>query len=350
MTSSSSPGPIPQHILNAIKQKTGISTTSSFSLPQSQQPGVTRHGSVLAKPSPSSAAATTSDVSKEISPKEEVLKDTTVDSPTFYDRIVDNVGIGEQVNINQIQVPKRMQNNVSTGHQKIDILMGGDGVTPSTVCLLTGVPGSAKTTLAVQLADSITGSGNLAVYNTCEESLMQLSRVGKRLRLKNGFLVSSHRSVFDLIEHADKLLESHPDKQMFVFVDSLQTIEYPNFRWDEKTGRLLRDKDGNPVKRQGRPTGGHGAQVEITKILTTWCKHNFAIMFIIGQVNKDGDFAGRQAIKHWVDAHMHLSISRERATHGQRIAEMTKNRFGIASIYYPFELEARGIKFLEPKP
>ena len=270
----------------------------------------------------------------------------TTSSPTFLDRIYDDVRVGEQVNIKQIKIPPQMEKNVSTGHPKLDILLGGDGVTPSTVCLLTGVPGSAKTTLSVQMADSISKAGHLSLYNTCEESLMQLSRVAKRLRVENGFFVSSHRSVFDLINHADILREQNPGKQLFLFVDSLQTVECPNVRWDEKTGKMLLDKNGEPIKRLGRPTGAHGAQVEITKILTTWCKNTYSILFLIGQVNKDGDFAGRQAIKHWVDAHLHLSISKDYKTKGQRIAEMTKNRFGCAGIFYPFELEARGVRFL----
>lgn len=269
------------------------------------------------------------------------------EQPVFLDRLIDDVRVGEQINIKQIKIPSQMEKNVSTGHPKIDVLMGGDGVTPSTVCLLTGVPGSAKTTLSVQMADSISQAGHLSLYNTCEESLMQLSRVAKRLRVENGFLVSSHRSVFDLIEHADRIREQNPGKQLFLFVDSLQTVECPNYRWDEKTGKLLKDKYGEPIKRLGRPTGSHGAQVEITKILTTWCKSNYSILFLIGQVNKDGDFAGRQAIKHWVDAHLHLSISKEHASRGQRVAEMTKNRFGCAGIFYPFELEARGVRFLD---
>lgn len=281
-----------------------------------------------------------------IADDEETLAVKEIASIPFVDRIVDNVSVGEQINVKEIRIPVQMQTNVSTGNPKIDVLMGGDGVTPSTVCLLTGVPGSGKTTMAVQIADSITSTGNIAIYNSCEESLMQLSRVSKRLKLDNGFLISSHRSVFDLIEHADSIRDKNPNKQMFVFVDSLQTIELPHYRWDEKTGHVMKDKMGQPIKRFGRPSSGHGAQVEITKILTTWCKNNFAILFLIGQVNKDGQFAGRQAIKHWVDAHLHLSISNERNTTGQRRAEMTKNRFGVAGIFYPFELEVRGVKFI----
>lgn len=262
----------------------------------------------------------------------------------------DDVKVGEKRNIINIKVPKEMENNVDTGYDKINILMAGDGATPSTACLVTGVPGAGKSTLMFQLADSITKTGNVALYNTCEESLVQVSRVAKRLRLKHGFNVSSHRSVFDLIEHAKILQADNPGKQVFLFVDSLQTVEVPNFRYDENCA-IIRDKNGEPVKRQGRPSSGQTTQVEATQILTTWCKKTYGIMFLIGQVNKDGDFAGRQAIKHWIDAHLHLDINKDRYSpdHGSRTCEMTKNRFGVAGIYYPFELEARGVRFTEPK-
>jgi predicted ATP-dependent serine protease len=273
-----------------------------------------------------------------------------VETPVEQYIYEEDVKVGESRNIITVKIPAQMENNINMGHEKINILMSGDGATPSTACLVTGVPGAGKSTMMFQLADAITSSGHVALYNTCEESLVQVSRVAKRLRLKHGFLVASHRNVFDLVDHAKQLQEAHPDKQVFIFVDSLQTIEVPNWEYDE-FGTVLRDAQGEPLKRKGRPLGGQTVQVETTKILTAWCKKTYGIMFLIGQVNKDGDFSGRQAIKHWVDAHLHLDINRDRYSgdYGCRTAEMTKNRFGVAGIYYPFEIEARGIKFTEPK-
>lgn len=285
--------------------------------------------------------------SENIVNEEEVTASPLPEQPVEF---VDNVKVGECLNITSIRIPKEMENNVSMGHDKMDVLMSGDGATPSVACLVTGVPGSGKTTMMLQLADCIMKQGNIALYNTCEESLVQVSRVARRLRLNNGFYVSSHRSVFDLIAHAKSVQSVNPGKQVFLFVDSLQTIEIPNFDYDEN-GTVFVDETGEPKKRRGRPLNGPNVQVEATKLLTNWCKKTYGIMFLIGQVNKDGEFAGRQAIKHWVDAHLHLDINRDRYSgeYGQRIAEMTKNRFGIAGIYYPFEIEARGIKFVEKK-
>lgn len=263
---------------------------------------------------------------------------------------VEEPKVGESRNVVTIQIPKEMENNVQMGHEKMNILMAGDGATPSTACLVTGVPGAGKSTMMFQLADSITGAGHIALYNTCEESLVQVSRVAKRLRLRHGFNVAAHRSVFDLVEHAKIFQKENPEKQVFIFVDSLQTVEVPNYDYDEH-GSVLKDEFGVPLKRKGRPISGQTTQVEVTKILTSWCKKTYGIMFLIGQVNKDGDFAGRQAIKHWVDAHMHLDINRDRYSgdYGCRTAEMTKNRFGVAGIFFPFEIEARGIKFIASK-
>lgn len=276
------------------------------------------------------------------------MSENALDAPV--EEFIDYVKVGECLNINDIKIPKRMENNISMGHEKMNILMSGDGATPSTACLVTGMPGTGKSTMMLQLADCITREGHVAIYNTCEESMVQVSRVAKRLRLQHGFYISSHRSVLDLIAHAKYVQSANPGKQVFLFVDSLQTIEIPNLEYDED-GTILKDENGEPIKRRGRPTGGAGVQVEVTKLLTTWCKKTYGIMFLIGQVNKDGDFSGRQAIKHWVDAHLHLDINRERyhADYGMRCVEMTKNRFGIAGIFYPFEIEARGIKFCESK-
>jgi len=84
---------------------------------------------------------------------------------------------------------------------------------------------------------------------------------------------------------------------------------------------------------------------------STWCKRTFGCLFLIGQVTKNGDFAGKQGIKHWVDAHMHLDIDTNRKSdfYQQRVAEMSKNRFGPSGVCFGFEIEARGLKFQDAK-
>ena len=69
---------------------------------------------------------------------------------------VGNPEVTTSTNILDIELPKELENAISTGWDHFDALCAGDGMIPSTVAILTGLPGSGKTTMALQLADSIT--------------------------------------------------------------------------------------------------------------------------------------------------------------------------------------------------
>lgn len=243
---------------------------------------------------------------------------------------IGNPEVDTKTNILDIEIPPQMEKSIPTGIKHFDVLCAGDGVIPSTVLLLTGVPGSGKTTLSAQLADGITGKGNVCLYNTCEESLVQLSKTAKRLNLKNGFIPSSINELGALLERADLVMSENPDKQLFLIVDSLQTIE-----WDPKE------------KKSGRHLGPESQRVRIAWELANWAKKTYGIVILVGQVNKDGTFAGKQELKHAVDCHLHLEFDKDRRseTYGERVAEMQKNRFGIANIYFPFNLTTEGLQF-----
>jgi len=240
-----------------------------------------------------------------------------------------NPKVTTNTNILEIEVPKQMEKSISTGMPHFDKLCAGDGVVPSTVLLLTGLPGLGKTTLGLQLADAITGSGNIALYNTCEESLFQVRKTVKRLRLENGFIPSYKDDVDALIEYAEQVMAENPDKQLFLFVDSLQTLEL------------------NQEGKKGRHVTGQTQAVQVAWKLANWAKKTYAIVVLVGQVTKDGVFAGKQEIKHAIDCHLHLCTDTERysSTYGARRAIMEKNRFGIAGLYYGFEINAGGLNF-----
>jgi len=244
-------------------------------------------------------------------------------------------------NILDIEVPPQMETAVSVGHTHMNVLFAGDGMIPSTAALITGLPGAGKTTLMIQVADSITRTGNVCLYNTGEESLYQVRRVTKRLGLSKhaggGFIPSYHRNVDDITAHMDRLRKKYPGKQIFLVQDSLQCLE-PS-RIDPDTGKKMR----------GRPKQGLAAQVAACAQLTQYVKDTFSILLLIGQVTKNGTFAGKQQIKHIIDCHLHLGLDTDKKSesYGCRVAEMLKNRFGPAGIYFDFDLEARGLVFAE---
>ena len=233
-------------------------------------------------------------------------------------------------NILEIEVPAYMEKGISTGIEHVDLLCAGDGMIPTTVLLLTGVPGSGKTTLSLQLADGITSKGNVCIYNSCEESLVQLRKTTRRLSLRHGFIPSYFQDLKELQLHAEAAQVKFPDKQLFLIIDSLQTVEW-----------------SDPDKKTGRPYAPETMRVRIAWEMANWAKRTKSIVILIGQVNKDGTFSGRQEIKHAIDAHMHLDYNRDRYSENyrERQAEMEKNRFGNAGISYPFELTTKGVVF-----
>lgn len=222
-----------------------------------------------------------------------------------------NVGIKNLkrgTNINEISVPPQLRDRKKVGVSWFDDAIGGDGFVPSSVMMLTGTPGAGKTTMLLQVANAITGSGHVCLYNTGEESLYQVKMVAERLGLKNGFVVGQDTLVEDLLTHADAIRKASPGKQVFVLQDSLQTID--DGKWKDGTNSMT--------------------SVRATEMLTDWAKTNYSIVAFIGQVTKSGDFAGKQTILHAVDVRGQLYIDEEEKseTYGERIFEVTKNRFG----------------------
>lgn len=252
---------------------------------------------------------------------------------------VGNPEVSLNSNILDVVVPDQLLNNISTGWKEVDMLFTGDGIMPSTVALLTGVPGAGKSTFSVQLADAITGAGKsdevfqggICIYNGLEESFYQVRKVVNRLELKNGFIPSYESDVDDMLERCDQIQALNPGKQMFLMIDSLPCLE-------------IKREEG----KKGRSKGPDGVQIEAVQKITDWAKKTFAIVFILGHVNKDGDFAGRQQLKHIVDVHLHLDIDKDTrsVSYGKRIAVMEKNRTGTAGLYYAFQIGRYGFTFV----
>lgn len=248
--------------------------------------------------------------------------------------------VTDTTNILDIVIPEQMKHNVRTGIAHLDQLFAGDGMTPSTVVLATGIAGTGKTTLALQLCDALkaprTGSqkGTVPLYNTNEESLFQVKKTVDRLTLKHGFTPGYTLYVDELLERCDRIRArpENKDKQFFLVQDSLQRI-----------------KVKRPDGQRGRDMSDANMELEALKQITAWAKKTFSIAVVIGQVTKGGDFAGKNSLIHLVDCHLHLSIDTDRKseTYKQRVAEMKKNRFGCSSLYYPFQLHGNGLKFVD---
>jgi DNA repair protein RadA/Sms len=225
--------------------------------------------------------------------------------------------------LSDVTVPQALRDRKKVGISWFDDALGGEGFVPSAVMMLTGTPGAGKSTMLLQVADAITKSGHVALYNTGEESLYQVKMVAERLKLKAGFVVGQDTLVEDVLAHADHLRKANPGKQVFILQDSLQTLD------DGKYGGATNSM--TPVR--------------CTEMLTDWAKSTYGNVVFIGQVTKGGDFAGKQTILHAVDVRGHLYIDDEKKseTYGERIFEVTKNRFGCSGRSYVLGLEKTGL-------
>lgn len=232
-----------------------------------------------------------------------------------------NVGIEgfrRGMSIKEVTVPEEMQHRIKTGLAYIDDALGQDkhgvhGCMPSSVIFFTGVPGGGKTTLMLQLADSIAGihGSQSILFNTAEESLYQTKLMSDRLRLRHGFVAGQDRLVDDILSHADEV------NAKVIVVDSLQTL------WDDIA-----------VKRGGTNSR---TPTRVLQQLTDWAKSNYKVVVAIGQVAKNGQFKGDNTLKHIVDVHLHLDINQDEKSDipiGVRMMEVQKNRFGCGGLTY----------------
>ena len=263
-----------------------------------------------------------------------------------------------KTNILDIDVPAAMEVNIPTGLKNVDLLMAGDGVTPSTVTMVTGVPGGGKSTLMFQLADAITGSGNVALYNGNEESVLQMRKTTKRLRLKHGFIPACETDVYRLV-HLLRKVEGKSGQDRFP--DS--GLASDSGRSKLRNGREdWRTSSGEEGTRQGRfphleedaRTSVVGGQRSRAVVGNPFGLGEAVLQcgFMIGHVNKSGDYAGKGKLKHVIDVHLHLEFDKDRRsdTYGERLLSVEKNRFGVAGVCFLFEISDRGVRFLENKP
>ena len=234
-------------------------------------------------------------------------------------------GLKRGTNINEIAVPEQLRARKKVGISWFDDALGGEGFVPSSVMMLTGTPGAGKTTMLLQLANAITSAGHICLYNTGEESLYQVKMVVERLGLRSGFVVGQDTEVKALIAHADALRKAHPGKQVFILQDSLQTME-----------------DEIAVSRGG---ANSMTPLRCAEVLTDWAKRTYGVVIFIGQVNKDGDFAGKNGILHAVDIRgsVYIDDKKTSETFGERIFHISKNRFGCSGRSYILGMRREGL-------
>lgn len=197
---------------------------------------------------------------------------------------------------------------IGSSLSEVDRVLGG-GLVPGSVVLLGGEPGTGKSTLLLQYADSLAQHGQI-YYLSAEESPEQVSMRALRLGLANtaSILIAG-------IEHVDDIMTTVLSEKppQVIILDSVQTITDPSV--------------------SAKP--GSVSQVQsIAHKIVEFAKRTNIACVLVGHVTKEGSLAGPKTLEHLVDVVLYLEGDTEK-----KILRSAKNRFGSVNELALFNFE-----------
>lgn len=218
------------------------------------------------------------------------------------------------------QIIGQESQRLTTGWGEIDRVLGG-GLAPGALALLGGEPGIGKSTLVLQLLESVAqkSKGRL-LYASGEESAEQVKSRFDRLKL-------APRSLEFLAETGVETICATIEelKPALAVVDSLQTLTTV-----ESAPRGQNFIIGSP------------AQLKIvTAKLTEVAKSTGVPIILIGHVTKEGELSGPKTLEHLVDVVLYLEGDR---FHEYRLLRAVKNRFGSTDEVGVLEMTGDGLR------
>jgi DNA repair protein RadA/Sms len=209
---------------------------------------------------------------------------------------------------------KAEDTRMSTGFSDIDEVLGG-GIADGSVVLIAGQPGIGKSTLLLQLANTIANKYRV-LYISGEESDHQIGMRAARLGAgKNDKLQLATSNISDDVTAT--ILTKNYD---YIVVDSIQTMSM----------QAVLSAPGSV----SQITNSAAAFVAAAK------QSNTAVM-IVGHVTKEGNIAGPKVLEHIVDVVLQLEGD---AYGGFKVLRATKNRFGPTSEAAIMEMDEKGLR------
>lgn len=242
---------------------------------------------------------------------------------TFNEEVIDNSK--KIFNLScAVSKPEKLENITSidekrtkTNIKELDRVLNG-GIVQGSLTLVGGDPGIGKSTLLIQICQSIGDSNKIILYISGEESVQQIKLRASRLNITTENLFLLCETNMNIMENTIK--ELNPD---LVIIDSIQTM-------------YLDEISSAP---------GSVTQVrECTSKLMHIGKGNNISIFIVGHVTKDGAIAGPRILEHMVDTVLYFE-GEKRASY--RILRAVKNRFGSTNEIGVFEMSDKGLVEIE---
>jgi len=210
------------------------------------------------------------------------------------------------------QIETNNEVRYTTGLVELDRVLGG-GLVKGSLVLVGGDPGIGKSTLLLQICNSLAISKKI-LYVSGEESERQIKLRAERLGVTcDNVYIVSETDVASILEYINQI---EPE---IVIIDSIQTMNC-----EEITS-----------------AAGSVPQVrEATNAFMKIAKSRDISMFIVGHVTKDGALAGPRVLEHMVDCVLYFEGDRQMTF---RILRAVKNRFGSTNEIGVFEMANTGL-------
>ena len=199
-----------------------------------------------------------------------------------------------------------------TNISELDRVLGG-GIVKGSVVLLSGDPGIGKSTILLQICESMRDDLKI-LYVSGEESAVQIKLRAKRLGVEgDNVTIMSETDTQAICEY---VIAEKPD---LVMIDSIQTLQISEL--SSSAGSIVQVREStNMLLRTGKSLG--------------------IPIFIVGHVNKGGDIAGPKVLEHIVDTVLYFEGERNQS---YRILRAIKNRFGSTNEIGVFEMRDTGL-------
>lgn len=203
---------------------------------------------------------------------------------------------------------------LSTDIFELDRVLG-QGFVRGSVVLLGGEPGIGKSTLSLQLAQSLSKKGCSVMIISGEESTNQLLLRANRLGESGPDLMVY--SEVDLIKILQAIKQHKPE---LIILDSIQVVYHPDVP----------------------SVAGSVNQVRYCASELIRCLKNLGITgLFIGHINKEGALAGPKVLEHLVDVILYMEGE---SNQNYRLLRSFKNRYASTHELGIFEMKKQGLE------
>jgi len=227
-----------------------------------------------------------------------------------------NVGLStEAAKIHTLDsIDSMSEERISTKIGELDRVLSG-GIVGGSLILVGGDPGVGKSTLILQICQTIGEQGKKILYVSGEESISQIKLRAERLNISTKNLMILSETNMDAILSA--VNNTAPD---MLIIDSIQTVY----------SQALSSSPGSVT--QVREATAHFMHLSKQKGIAT---------IIVGHVTKEGTIAGPKILEHMVDTVLYFEGEKQAS---YRLIRAVKNRFGQTNEIGVFEMASEGLK------